>query len=37
MSGLEQILILTGLSGSGKSYAGRCLEDMKTLQNVLIG
>ncbi|MEE8536481.1 MAG: RNase adapter RapZ [Acidobacteriota bacterium] len=28
MSGLEQILILTGLSGSGKSYAGRCLEDM---------
>jgi len=28
MTGLEQILILTGLSGSGKSYAGRCLEDM---------
>ena len=28
MKGLQRLLILTGLSGSGKSYAGRCFEDM---------
>ncbi len=28
MKGLEQLLIVTGLSGSGKTFAGRCLEDM---------
>jgi UPF0042 nucleotide-binding protein len=28
VSGLERLLILTGLSGSGKSYAGGCFEDM---------
>lgn len=28
MTGLRRLLILTGLSGSGKSYAGRCFEDM---------
>jgi UPF0042 nucleotide-binding protein len=28
VSALDRLLILTGLSGSGKSYAGRCFEDM---------
>jgi UPF0042 nucleotide-binding protein len=28
VSGLQRLLILTGLSGSGKSFAGRCFEDM---------